>query len=115
MSGWLADGEATWGGRPVARTAADLEPRCRAVLRGRVQGVRVRHPPPGGGGSIGRCLEAELDDGTGVVCLRWLGRTGIPGIGAGTLLTAEGTVLADRGRLVLLNPRYRLAHSSTSW
>jgi hypothetical protein len=124
VSAWLPDHEVAWGGRPVARTAAQAVPRCRAVLTGRVRAVRVRRPPPGPAGSPGPlepaaspgpALEAELDDGTGVVTLRWLGRDGVAGIAAGAHLTAEGTVLADRGRHVLLNPLYRLGHSSTSW
>jgi hypothetical protein len=115
VSGWLADGEATWGGRPVARTAAQALPRCRAVLSGRVRSVRVRRADPETPGRSGPCLEAELDDGTGAVTLRWVGRNGIAGVAAGALMTVEGTVLADRGRHVLLNPLYRFAHSSTSW
>lgn len=105
MSDWLPDGESTWGGRPVARVVTELEPRCRAVLSGRVRAVRVR---------VGPRLEVELDDGTGVVVLRWLGRESIPGLGVGALIVAEGTVLVDRGRPVLLNPLYRFGHSSTS-
>lgn len=105
MSGWLPDGESTWGGRPVAWVVADLVPRSRAVLSGRVEAVRVR---------VGPRFEAELDDGTGVVVLRWLGRDAIPGIVAGAQIVVEGTVFADRGRPVLLNPLYRFTHSSTS-
>jgi hypothetical protein len=105
VSGWLPDGESSWGGRPVARTVADLQPRSRAVLSGRVRAVRVR---------IGPRYEVELDDGTGVVVLRWLGRDAIAGIKVGAAIVAEGTVLVDRGRRLLLNPLYRFAHSSTS-
>lgn len=107
MSGWLPDGEVAWGGRPVARTAARAAPRCRAVLTGRIRTVRVRQPGPS--------FDAVLDDGTGTVTLRWLGRANVPGITAGAPVTVEGTVLAQRGRLVLLNPLYRHGHSSTSW
>ena len=106
MSGWLLDGESSWGGRPVVRTVADLQPRSRAVLSGRVRVVRVR---------MGPRFEVELDDGTGVVVLRWLGRDAIPGMEVGAEIVAEGTVLVERDRPLLLNPLYRFAHSSTSW
>jgi len=51
--------------------------------------------------------EAELDDGTGTVLLRWSGRDEVPGVVAGAGLMVEGTVLGDHGRPVLLNPLYR--------
>jgi len=105
VSGWLPDGESSWGGRPVVRAVADLQPRSRAVLSGRVRAVEVR---------IGPRFEVELDDGTGVVVLRWLGRDAVPGIEVGAEIVAEGTVLVDGGRPLLLNPLYRFAHSSTS-
>jgi hypothetical protein len=105
VSGWLPEGESTWSGRPVARVVSELAPRGRAVLAGRVRGVRVRSGPR---------FEAELDDGTGVIILRWLGRAAIPGIDVGAEIEAEGTVYLDRDRPVLLNPLYRFGHSSTS-
>ncbi|MGO9456026.1 MAG: hypothetical protein ACLP62_03110 [Acidimicrobiales bacterium] len=62
--------------------------------------------PPGPGGPARPAdprpyLEAELDDGTGTVTARWLGRGAIA---VGALLTAEGTVLVEHGRNLVLNP-----------
>jgi hypothetical protein len=92
-------GAETWGGRPVARTAATAEPRGRVTLSGRLLGVECHHRP-------GPCVEAILDDGTGRLGLRWMGRRAVPGIVAGALVSVEGTVVEERGRPVLLNPIY---------
>ncbi len=54
----------------------------------------------------GCATDAELDDGTGTIVLRWVGRDRVPGVTVGASLAVEGTVLADRGRRVLLNPLY---------
>ena len=122
MTGGLPEGAARWGGRPVARTAERVVPRGRAVLTGVVGTVAVRwtadRPAPlrtaGLVASGGPCLEAELSDGTGSVLLRWWGRRAITGVAEGAVLVAEGTVLMERGRPVLVNPLYRFAHSSSS-
>ncbi len=53
-------------------------------------------------------LEAELDDGTGVVVLVWLGRRRITGIQAGRALRASGRIGSQDGRRVIFNPRYEL-------
>jgi hypothetical protein len=100
MSSWMADGTEEWGGRPVARTVGAADPRRRAALTGIVQRVSVRS-------GVGGATEAELDDGTGSIVLRWVGRDRIPGVVVGASLTVEGTVLAERGRRVILNPLYR--------
>lgn len=122
MSGWLPDGMERWGGRPVARTVAEAAPRSRAVLSGAVRSLAVRRRSVLAGtrrvashrAGTGAWLEVELDDGTGVVALRWMGRAHVPGVEVGARLTVEGTVLDDRGRPVLINPLYRFAHSSSS-
>jgi len=83
----------------VARTVLGCTPRQRAVLSGRVRAVvSRRHPAPS--------FEAELADGTGVIVLRFLGRDLVPGIAVGSWMRVEGTVVAIRGRRVLLNPLY---------
>jgi hypothetical protein len=117
VSGWLADGVEEWGGRPVARTAAAAGSRRRAVLSGSIVAVAVRRRSVPGAASpkvparsgVAVATEAELDDGTGQVTLRWVGRDHVPGVEAGTRLAVEGTVLDDRGRPVLLNPLYRFS------
>ena len=108
MTGWMADGTEEWGGRPVARTVAAADPRRRAVLTGTVRAVSVRS-------GVGCATDATLDDSTGTIVLRWVGRDRVPGVAVGASLTVEGTVLADRGQWVLLNPLYRFSYSSSSW
>jgi hypothetical protein len=108
VSTWLPEDAERWGGRPVARTVAATAPRQRAVFSGVLRSTAARR-------YAGSWLEAELDDGTGVVTLRWVGRERIPGIVKGASLAVEGTVLDEHGRLVLLNPLYRFVHSSKSW
>lgn len=84
----------------VARTVAEAAPRQRAVLSGSVRAVRDRgNPAP--------CCDAVLDDGTGTITLRWVGRRSVPGVGPGRAVRVEGTVLDQHGLLVLLNPLYR--------
>ncbi|MHB1582351.1 MAG: single stranded DNA-binding domain-containing protein [Acidimicrobiales bacterium] len=110
MSNWLPDGTTEWGGRPVARTVADALPRCRATVTGTLASVAVHRGMPGRplGTGPGSWLGAVLDDGTGVLLLRWLGRHTVPGVEQGARLTVEGTVsCTSDGRPVLLNPLYR--------
>lgn len=71
-------------------------------LRGTLHTVTLR---PRGGVPA---LEAELDDGTGVVTLVWLGRRRIAGIQAGRAVCARGRLGTQEGRRVMYNPRYEL-------
>ncbi len=96
MSTWLPEGVEEWGGRPVAHTVAEAVPRCRAVLSGVLRSSS----------SAGGWLDADLDDGTGTIALRWVGREGIAGVAAGAKMAVEGTVFDHHGRLVLLDPLY---------
>lgn len=50
--------------------------------------------------------DAVVVDGTGTLVLRFMGRTGVPGIAAGARLAAEGTPALERGALVMRNPFY---------
>ncbi len=59
-------------------------------------------------GTTGRGLEADLDDGTGVVRLVWLGRPSVPGIVAGRRLRVTGRLTLSDGRRTIFNPRYQL-------
>jgi hypothetical protein len=52
--------------------------------------------------------DAEVTDGTGSLLLRFLGRSGVPGVLVGGQMEAEGTAGFVRGVLVMLNPRYSL-------
>ena len=80
---------------------AAVTPRQRTTVRGEIVSVL----------SYGRPwvrTDAEVTDGTGSVLLRFLGRSGIPGLVAGCQIMAEGTPGFVRGALVMLNPRYSL-------
>jgi hypothetical protein len=52
--------------------------------------------------------DVELSDGTGVVVLRFMGRSGVPGVRSGRRMVASGTPRPDHGELVILNPIYTL-------
>lgn len=80
----------------------DAQARSRVVVRGVVRDVRTTRWV---GGPV---LEVALSDGTGELCLAFLGRRRIAGIEAGRELTAAGTIGLHRGRRVVLNPWYWL-------
>lgn len=62
---------------------ASLEPRRRAIVAGAIRSVRsYRRPYPR--------TEVELDDGSGVLLLRFMGRHEVPGLAPGLRLRAEG-------------------------
>jgi hypothetical protein len=50
--------------------------------------------------------DVELDDGTGVIILRFLGRAAVPGFAEGRDVVARGTPSSDGSALVMLNPGY---------
>jgi hypothetical protein len=50
--------------------------------------------------------DVELGDGTGVIILRFIGRSGMPGFAPQRRLVAHGTPALDHGAFVMLNPRY---------
>ncbi|SFC35449.1 OB-fold nucleic acid binding domain-containing protein [Streptomyces aidingensis] len=77
-------------GRPVVTVSG----RLRAVSQRTVGGLPA--------------LEAELDDGSGILEVVWLGRHSITGIEPGRTLTASGRFSVSQGRPVLFNPRYEL-------
>ncbi|WP_110205430.1 OB-fold nucleic acid binding domain-containing protein [Nocardioides daejeonensis] len=81
---------------------ADAPDREMVRLSGTVRSVTLR---PRGGVPA---LEAELDDGSGVITLLWLGRRRIIGISAGRTLTVGGRIGLQDGHRVMFNPRYEL-------
>jgi hypothetical protein len=81
---------------------ADAPNRERVKLRGSLRTVTLR---PRGGVPA---LEAELDDGSGVITVVWLGRRRIAGIEPGRAIEVEGRIGAYDGGRVLYNPRYEL-------
>lgn len=80
---------------------ASLEPRQRATVAGEVRAVMSYERPY-------QRTEVELDDGTGVVLLRFVGRAHVPGLVPKTRLVAEGTPGPTAHGFVMLNPLYRL-------
>ena len=54
-------------------------------------------------------LEADLDDGSDVIRLVWMGQRHITGIEPGRPLTVEGRLAVVRGRKTMFNPRYQLS------
>jgi len=76
--------------------------RERVRLRGTLRTVTLR---PRGGVPA---LEAELDDGTGVITVVWLGRRRIAGIAPGRALEIQGRIGLHEGQRIMYNPRYEL-------
>ncbi len=68
-----------------------------------IQNVRI--DPREGSGSI----EAIVNDGSGRMIVKWLGRQHLAGIGLGAGLIFTGTVgIGPGGQLQVLNPEYEL-------
>ena len=53
-------------------------------------------------------LEVELFDGSGTVCVIWLGRRHIAGIAPGISLAVTGRLVRQDGRLAMFNPQYSI-------
>lgn len=88
---------------PGAIPISDVQSRRRCKIAGVIQNVRI--DPREGSGSI----EATIDDGSGRLVVKWLGRQKLSGIGLGNGLILEGTVGEGRGKqLQILNPEYQL-------
>ena len=83
-------------------TIADAPDREVVELRGRLRTVTLR---PRGGVPA---LEAELDDGSGVLTIVWLGRRRIAGISPGQSLRVGGRIGIHEGVRMMYNPRYEL-------
>lgn len=85
-----------------ADTIAGSARRQRVVLRGVIRTVTLpadaEYPR----------LEAEFEDGSGVLTLVWMGRREMRGIQAGTVLRVSGRLSSQRGRLALYNPQYQV-------
>lgn len=84
------------------RPIAEVVFRRRAQVQGRARSVRVRP-----WGDI-PTLELVLTDGSAALTVAFLGRRSLAGIAPGATLTVEGMVGERNGKLVILNPAYRL-------
>ena len=81
---------------------ADAPDRERVKLRGALRTVTLR---PRGGVPA---LEAELNDGSGIITVVWLGRRRIAGIDPGRALEVEGRIGDHEGVRIMYNPKYEL-------
>jgi RecJ-like exonuclease len=81
---------------------AEVVYRHRAQVQGRARSVRVR---PWGEVPT---LELVVADDTAAITVAFLGRRRLPGIDPGSVVTVEGMVGERNGKLVILNPAYRL-------
>ena len=88
--------------RCAATAIAALVPRQRSRVAGDIQSVTAYERP-------WVRTDAVLNDGTGMLVLRLLGRRGVPGIAAGSRLVAEGTPALECGVLLMRNPLYSFA------
>lgn len=80
-----------------------VQARSRHRVAGVIQNIRI--DPGQGSGSI----EATVDDGSGRMIVKWLGRQKLSGITLGAGLVFEGAVgEGPRGNLQVLNPEYEL-------
>lgn len=85
-----------------AQSIADAPRREQVQVRGLLRTVTLR---PRGGVPT---LEADLDDGTGVITLVWLGRRRIAGIEPGRSICVRGCIGDQAGTPLMFNPRYEL-------
>jgi hypothetical protein len=87
---------------PEAVAIADAPEREQVVVNGVLRTVTLR---PRGGVPA---LEADLDDGTGVITVVWLGRRRITGVDPGRSVTVAGCIGRQGGVPIMFNPRYEL-------
>ncbi|NYE37934.1 ferric-dicitrate binding protein FerR (iron transport regulator) [Nocardioides cavernae] len=85
-----------------ALAIADAPERERVTVNGVLRTVTLR---PRGGVPA---LEAELDDGSGVITVVWLGRRRITGVDPGRSVTVAGCIGRQGGVPIMFNPRYEL-------
>ena len=81
---------------------ADAPEREQVIINGVLRTVTLR---PRGGVPA---LEAELDDGSGVITLVWLGRRRISGVDPGRSVTVWGCIGRQNDVPIMFNPRYEL-------
>jgi hypothetical protein len=93
-----------WAGTiPGVTPIATAEARKHNRVVGVVQNIRI--DPREGTGTI----EVTINDGTGPMVARWLGRSSLKGIRLGTGLIIEGIAGFGEGdELVILNPHYEI-------
>jgi hypothetical protein len=85
-----------------AISIAEAPEREHVVVNGVLRTVTLR---PRGGVPA---LEAELDDGSGVITIVWLGRRRISGVDPGRSVSVAGCIGRQGGVPIMFNPRYEL-------
>jgi hypothetical protein len=85
--------------RCATTAIAALVPRQRSRVAGDIQSVVAFERP-------WVRTDAVLVDETGALVLRFHGRSGVPGMAAGSRVVADGTTALERGVLVMRNPLY---------
>ena len=94
----LHEGELAGGSTRVA----DLKDRKIATVVGTIRSLTLRPS------SVAKSLEAELEDGTGIVVVVWVGRRSITGVTAGTDIEVRGLMSRDSKGWRTFNPTYKL-------
>lgn len=89
-------------GQQAAVTIGDAPDRVPVTVQGNLRTITLR---PRGGVPA---LEAEVDDGSGVLTVIWLGRRQIAGISPGRSLRVTGRIGRLEGVRTMYNPRYEL-------
>jgi hypothetical protein len=108
LSKWADSGEAHQRdlresyAKGEAIAIADAPEREQVVVSGVLRTVTLR---PRGGVPA---LEAELDDGSGVITVVWLGRRRITGVDPGRSVTVTGCIGRQGDVPLMFNPRYEL-------
>ena len=92
-------------GKSGAISIGEAPDRERVTLRGSLRTVTLR---PRAGVPA---LEAELNDGSGVITIVWLGRRRIAGIEPGRAIEVQGRIGRQQHARVMFNPRYELRSS----
>ncbi len=86
---------------PVTRIDCCI-PGATVTVRGMVRSMTLRPK------SKVPALEIELYDGSGSVCVVWLGRRRIPGIEPGRSMVVTGRLTCNADSPTIYNPRYEL-------
>jgi hypothetical protein len=101
-------GAALQGEKLPVRPIGKIVDRQWTRVAGTVRSVTYRPP------STSPAFEVDLDDGTGVLRVVWIGQRDIPGVAPGRRLMVEGRVSRGDDRAVLRDPRYELLGSEDS-
>ena len=88
--------------RCATTAVAALVPRQRSRVVGDIESVTSFERP-------WVRTDAVLVDGTGALTLRFIGRSGVPGLVSGARLVVQGTPSIERGVLLMRNPLYTFA------